>query len=95
MIDRHQLDRDIIEPVLSRLHAASPAARALLLGTAAQESAMGRYIRQLRGGPALGIFQMEPATHDDIWTIARTRPGPSPRRPGSTVCAGGVRRRKR
>ena len=28
---------------------------------------MGTYIRQLGGGPALGIFQMEPATHDDIW----------------------------
>lgn len=45
----------------------SRAAISLLLGTAAVESDMGTYIRQVGGGPALGIFQMEPATHDDIW----------------------------
>lgn len=39
----------------------------LLLGTAAVESELGEYIEQIGGGPALGIFQMEPATHDDIW----------------------------
>jgi len=33
----------------------------LLLGTAAQESSFGTYLRQV-GGPALGVFQMEPAT---------------------------------
>lgn len=38
----------------------------LLLGTCAQESALGRYRRQLGGGPALGIFQMEPETFYDI-----------------------------
>ena len=26
----------------------------------------GKYLQQI-GGPALGLFQMEPATHDDIW----------------------------
>lgn len=40
----------------------SPQAVNLLLGTAAQESAFGTYIQQLGSGPALGIFQMEPAT---------------------------------
>ena len=39
----------------------------LLLGTAAQESHCGDYILQIGGGPALGIFQMEPTTHNDIW----------------------------
>ena len=38
----------------------------LLLGTAAQESHMGTYLKQIKG-PALGIFQMEPATHKDVW----------------------------
>lgn len=38
----------------------------LLLGTCAQESHLGKYRRQLGGGPALGIFQMEPATFNDI-----------------------------
>lgn len=37
----------------------------LLLGTAIQESAL-KYTHQI-GGPALGYWQMEPATHDDIW----------------------------
>lgn len=38
----------------------------LLMGTCAQESHLGKYRRQLGGGPALGIFQMEPATFRDI-----------------------------
>ena len=41
---------------------ASNAATNLLLGTAAQESEFGTYRRQLGGGPALGVFQMEPNT---------------------------------
>ena len=35
-------------------------------GTAAVESRMGTYLRQI-GGPALGIWQVEPATHLDCW----------------------------
>lgn len=38
----------------------------LLMGTCAQESHLGKYRRQMGGGPALGIFQMEPATFRDI-----------------------------
>lgn len=38
----------------------------LLLGTMAQESAFGKYKRQLNNGPALGVFQMEPDTFNDI-----------------------------
>lgn len=40
----------------------------LILGTIAQESAYGKYRRQLGGGPALGITEMEPATFNDILT---------------------------
>jgi hypothetical protein len=48
-----------------------PVLRLLLLGTALQESLL-RHVDQLPNrdgsrGPALGYFQMEPATHDDIW----------------------------
>lgn len=43
-----------------------PEAVELLMGTCAQESHLGKYRRQLGGGPALGIFQMEPATFRDI-----------------------------
>jgi len=38
----------------------------LLLGTAAAESSL-KYRKQLGGGPARGIFQMEPATAKDIF----------------------------
>jgi len=41
----------------------SPSAENLLLGTAAQESEFGTYLYQLGGGPALGVFQMEPTTY--------------------------------
>lgn len=44
----------------------SLAAVQLLLGTAAQESRFGTYLKQIRG-PALGVFQMEPDTEQDIW----------------------------
>ena len=39
----------------------------LLLETMAQESAFGKYRRQIGGGPAMGIMQIEPATHADTW----------------------------
>ena len=46
----------------------------LLLMTAAVESNFGTYIRQITG-PALGIFQCEPATHDDlVWRFLPSRP---------------------
>lgn len=38
----------------------------LLSETTAVESAFGKYNKQIGGGPALGIFQMEPNTRDDI-----------------------------
>ena len=44
----------------------SKSANFLSLCTAAIESNCGEYIKQING-PALGIWQMEPDTHDDIW----------------------------
>lgn len=67
MIDAEQLRREIIAPALKHIALWSPAAEDLLLGTAAVESRMGTYLRQLGGGPALGIWQVEPATHADTW----------------------------
>ena len=58
--------KGVIKPTLAWLHLESPAAEALLLGTALAESGL-QYLFQLGGGPALGVYQMEPATHDDIW----------------------------
>lgn len=37
----------------------------LLMLTCAQESLLGKYIEQVNG-PAIGIFQIEPATHQDL-----------------------------
>lgn len=44
----------------------SDSADLLSLCTAAIESDCGYYIKQVNG-PALGIWQMEPDTHQDIW----------------------------
>ena len=44
----------------------SDSADLLSLCTAAIESDCGYYIKQLNG-PALGVWQMEPATHNDTW----------------------------
>jgi hypothetical protein len=57
---------NVVRPVLQRLALWSPVAENLLVGTALQESLL-TYTQQLGGGPALGYFQMEPATHDDCW----------------------------
>lgn len=66
-----KLVRDkIIIPTLKALDPTVPysvQAVELLLGTAATESHMGQYLRQLGGGPALGMWQMEQATERDIW----------------------------
>jgi hypothetical protein len=67
VIYARQLRSDVIRPAIRAIELWSESAENLLMGTAAQESQMGTYVRQLGGGPALGIFQMEPATHDDIW----------------------------
>ena len=45
----------------------SPAAVQLVTMTAVHESHL-EFRQQIGGGPALGLCQMEPATHDDIWS---------------------------
>ncbi|HVI52904.1 MAG TPA: hypothetical protein VM661_16975 [Candidatus Sulfotelmatobacter sp.] len=58
----------VIAPALSVIGLGGQAAEELLLGTALQESLGGVYLHQLGLGPAIGIFQMEPRTHDDLWS---------------------------
>lgn len=63
-----QLRELVIRPTLQYLSPVIPyseTATELLMMTAAHESHLGEYIAQV-GGPALGIYQMEPATEDDI-----------------------------
>lgn len=66
MLDPHHFRRHIIRPTLQRLRLHSPAAEALLLGTALVESGLEALV-QRGGGPALGLYQIEPATHSDLW----------------------------
>ena len=67
MIATEFRDRIIIPTLhlMGRRFAGSAAVN-LLLGTALQESGL-RHLRQV-GGPARGVYQMEPATHDDLWS---------------------------
>lgn len=66
MLDVGQFRELIVVPALEVLEAHSLAAEELVLGTGIQESRL-KYLRQIGGGPAVGLYQMEPATHDDIW----------------------------
>lgn len=75
-MDPTQLKEQIIIPAITDLEevipgCASSAAVNLLLGTVAQESAMGEYLIQKGEGieleKAISIYQMERPTHDDIW----------------------------
>ena len=63
----------VIRPALIALALDGPQSEELLLGVAAQESGF-RNIQQV-GGPALGLFQMEPRTHDDLWKTYLNRRG--------------------
>lgn len=65
MIRANDLRTLIIRPTLAATGLWTQAAENLLLGTAAQESHMGEYLKQIKG-PALGIYQMEPNTHDSL-----------------------------
>jgi hypothetical protein len=68
-INPKQLRKLVIIPSLKYLNPVIPysiEAVDLLCMTAAHESLNGTYLKQIKG-PALGIYQMEPATHDDIW----------------------------
>lgn len=59
---------DIVRPALDGIGKGGLAAEQLVLGTGIQESLL--IYRTQQGnppGPALGLFQMEPDTHDDIW----------------------------
>lgn len=55
-----------IRPALARLRLGGAAAERLLLGTALTESGLV-HLRQSGGGPARGLYQIEPATHRDLW----------------------------
>ena len=62
----------VVRPALRTLAVSAPAVEGdagerLVMGTGAHESNRFRYLHQLGKGPALGLWQMEPATYADIW----------------------------
>ncbi len=71
MIDVGDFRELVVRPALDHLRGYHPAmgsiaAEELLIGVAIVESWIGA-IRQRGGGPALGPFQMEPATNAALW----------------------------
>ena len=70
-INAQQLKDLVVIPVLKLMELDSGSAIDLVMGTAAQESHMGKYIRQVgfddsKNG-AFGIYQIELLTHDDVF----------------------------
>lgn len=75
-INAEQLRTLVVQPVLAALDLSAPdVAENLIMGTAAHESHLGDYIKQVGGGPAMGIFQMEPATLNDCYVNYLDYPG--------------------
>lgn len=66
MLNVNQFRELIVKSSLNDLLLYSVDAEELMIFTCAVESVGGTYIRQVKG-PALGIYQMEPETHNDIW----------------------------
>lgn len=73
-IDPSWFREHVVRVALKTIDLWSPAAEILVTGTALQESALIT-LHQV-DGPALGFFQMEPATHDDIWRWLKEAPRP-------------------
>ena len=65
MINVAQFRSEIVRPALKAADMWSEAAENLVLGTAVQESLLA-WVKQRGSGPALGFYQMEPATAADI-----------------------------
>ncbi len=69
-INSIQLKEIIIKPALNAIGLCSDSSINLLLGTAAQETNLGRYLVQTNIDPYLGgigLYQMEAKTYEYIW----------------------------
>lgn len=66
MLNIAQFRQLIVESTLRDLVLYSADAEELLVFTCAVESLGGHFLHQVNG-PALGIYQMEPTTHNDLW----------------------------
>ncbi len=66
MLDPKGFLKHVIRPTLFHLELWSKEAELLVLGSALVESDL-RWLKQKRGGPAIGLYQIEKATHNDLW----------------------------
>jgi hypothetical protein len=66
MLNINQFRELIVKSSLNDLMMYSEDAEELMVFTCSTESLGGTYLAQV-GGPALGIYQMEPLTYNDIW----------------------------
>ncbi len=66
MFNSKQFRQLILQPTLKEMNLWSKEAEDLLCMVMAWESEGGTYLAQING-PAIGIFMMQPSTHDDIW----------------------------
>lgn len=69
MIDIQHFTQHIIRPTLEQLPltGAYKASAVALLGFTAMAESKLTYLVQHGDGPALGLYQIEPATHHDLW----------------------------
>ncbi len=67
MINSIQFRNLVVRPTLKKIDLYSPYAEELLIMTMAHESNGGQYLKQVGGGPALGVYQMEKGTFNDLW----------------------------
>lgn len=67
-MNKTQLENLIVKPMLRDIPSglSEPSLLATMM-VIAHESKRGEYIHQMNNGPALGLIQMEPRTHDSVW----------------------------
>ncbi len=66
MLSGTSMQTQVIYPALNKMGMWSEVAGELVLGTAIVESNL-TYLKQHGEGPALGLWQVEPATHEDLY----------------------------
>lgn len=65
-MDIGQIREYVVIPALQQINLYSLGAEQLVMATGMAESSM-TFIHQKGHGPARGLFQLEPVSHDDIW----------------------------
>ncbi len=59
--------KEVTTDTLKQLGLYSERATMAIAMIVAHESDKGKYLKQIGGGPALGVIQMEPETHYNVW----------------------------